>query len=226
MKVLVVDDEAPARRRLLRLLRRIPSVGAIDEAASAAEALSAIERLGPDVLFLDVRMPGLDGIGLAERCGSKAAIVFVTAHPEHAVAAFDLQSVDYLLKPVRLERLEEAVRRVRARGASAPPIVTTHEHGATIVVDATTVTRFRACDKYTAYVSEGREHLTDEPLVSLEARLAPVGFMRVHRAELVRLSAVRSLGAKDGAHWVVLQDGQVVSVSRRMAARLRERLGI
>ncbi|AKU97294.1 Response regulator receiver [Labilithrix luteola] len=239
---MLVDDEGPSRRRLRRMLEQIPGVDVLADEADPIEALARIAELAPDVVFLDIHMPGIDGLTLAERCARVPAIVFVTAHAEHAVRAFDLASVDYLLKPVRIERLEEAVGRVRSRqdrpteasgsssaarpGEDAPPRVIAYERGTKVFVDATTITRFRASDKYTAFVSEQRELLTEEPLVALEERLGGLGFVRVHRAELIRLSAVRSFRVEDGAHSVCLKDGQIVPVSRRMAASLRARLGL
>jgi DNA-binding LytR/AlgR family response regulator len=249
LRAVIVDDEAPARRRLVRLLQQIPDIEISAEAAEPEQALARISETEPDVLFLDIHMPGIDGLSLAERCAHVPAIVFVTAHREHAVRAFELESIDYLLKPVRLERLEEAVRRARGRcghraSAIAPnplspsgpngspaaehesPRVIAHERGTTTFVDARTITRFRASDKYTAFMSEDRELLTEESLVALEGRLSALGFVRVHRAELIRLSAVKAFRVEDGAHSVRLEDGQIVPVSRRMAASLRERLGM
>lgn len=226
MRALVVDDEAPARRRLLRLLARSSEIEVASEAASADEALAHVRRRAPDVVFLDVRMPGIDGLELAKRCGARTAIVFVTAHAEHAARAFDLDSVDYLLKPVRFERLAEAIGRVRARRVPSDPAprIVAHERGEMVVVSALTVTRFRASDKYTAFVVDGRELLTEESLASLEARLGRSGFVRVHRSELVRLDAVQALRTEDGSHSLRLHDGQVVPVSRRVASDVRARL--
>lgn len=227
LRAFVVDDEAPARRRLVRLLEQVRDVEVVAVTGDAEGASAQIAELRPDIVFLDVQMPGMDGLALAQRCAAPA-VVFVTAHAEHAVRAFELASVDYLLKPVRLERLEEAVHRARARAEQrAPePRIVAHDRGSTLFVDPRTVTRFHASDKYTAFASEGRELLTEESLSALEQRLAPFGFVRVHRSELVRLSAIRAFRAEDGAHAVRLDDGQVVPVSRRMATALRERLGI
>lgn len=229
LQAIVVDDEAPARRRLERLLDQL-EVDVVASLGEPMDALVQVERRKPDIVFLDIHMPGLDGLALAERCAG-VPVVFVTAHAEHAVRAFELDSVDYLLKPVRLERLEEAIRRARRvspgaspRSGSTAPVVV-HEHGTTLFVDPAVVTRFRASEKYTAFLAEGRELLTEESLVALEERLGPLGFVRVHRAELIRISAVRAFRVEDGAHSVRLEDGQVVPVSRRMVTPLRERLG-
>lgn len=226
MRALVVDDEAPARRRLLRMLDRSEAVESAAEAASAEDALLAIRRRPPDVVFLDIRMPDMDGLDLAAKCEHRTSIVFVTAHAEHAARAFDLDSIDYLLKPVRFERLTKALERVRARRANVEPEpkIVAHERGEMVIVSAASVSRFRAHDKYVAFFADGREHLTDESLASLEQRLARSGFLRVHRGELVRLDAVDALRTEGGVHSLLLKDGQVVPVSRRIASEVRIRV--
>jgi DNA-binding LytR/AlgR family response regulator len=242
MKVLVVDDEAPARRRLIRMLEEIPGVDVVGEAAGGLQALASLSRTQPDLMLLDICMPELDGLALASRYTHLPSIVFVTAHDEHAVRAFECNAVDYLLKPVRPERLAEAIRRARARGApaseslralpptearqSAAPRVITHDGGTLRLFDACSVTRFWASDKYTLFVAEGREQMTEEPLSSLEERLAAHGFVRVHRAELVRSSAIRALRSEHGVCEVCLDDGQVARVSRRSIALLKRELGL
>lgn len=246
MKILVVDDEAPARRRLIRLLGEIGDVEVVGEAGGGLEALACVSRTQPDLLLLDIRMPVLDGLELVSRYGHLPPVVFVTAYDEHAVRAFECNAVDYLLKPVRPERLAEAIRRARARrtpalesfqalssvkpGAQdrpdAVPRVITHEGGVLRLFDARAVTRFRASDKYTVFLADGREHLTEEPLNSLEERLLAHGFLRVHRAELVRTASIRALRADSGVHEVHLDDGQVARVSRRSVALLKRELGV
>lgn len=244
MRALIVDDEPPARRRLARLLAAVPGVELAGEAGSAAELLALLPAAGADVVFLDIRMPGLDGVALA-RTGVLPAIVFTTAYADHAVDAFDVRAVDYLLKPVRAERLVAAVERVRealaartgvaalaetlgklAAAPAAPPRITATSRGETRLFDARTITRFRAADKYTVFSADGAELETEESLVALEARLAPHGFVRTHRAELVNLGAVRALHRDAGGLTLELTDGQKVAVSRRHAALIRARLGI
>lgn len=231
MKVLVVDDEAPARRRLVRMLGRLGGVEVVGEAADGEEALALARRLAPDLLLLDIDMPEMDGLELAE-VPDLPPIVFTTAHAEHALRAFEVAAVDYLLKPISRERLAEAIDRARARVGAAPvgpggPVRVTARSGSTVyVVDAAEITRFHAEDKVTVFTHEGRELLLDESLSSLEQRLAAHGFMRTHRAELVRLSAVRALHTEDGSTSVELRDGSRAAVGRRMVAELKRRLGI
>jgi DNA-binding LytR/AlgR family response regulator len=239
LRVVVIDDEAPARRRLVRMLAEVGDVEVVGEAQDGLEALEVAERKAPDLLFLDIHMPGVDGLALAAQYARLPPVVFVTAYDEHALAAFELNAVDYLLKPVRLERLDEAVRRARARMATAlesfralPPVpspfprIVTHEQGAIRLFDARTIRRFSSSDKYTVFLADGAEHLTEEPLSALEKRLSSHGFVRVHRAELVRASAIVALCSEERGNEARLDDGQVARVSRRLLAQLKRELGL
>jgi len=240
VRVVVVDDEPLARRRLIRMLGAVGDVEVVADAADGTAALDAIARTRPDVLLLDIHMPGLDGLALAARYAELPPVVFITAHDEHAVRAFELGAVDYLLKPVRPARLAQAIERARSRQGSArdgfaalapaldtpAPRVVTSERGTIRLFDARAITRFRAIDKYTAFVAAGEEHLTEEPLAALEERLRGCGFVRVHRGELVALAAIESLGADGSGHLVRLRDGQVARVSRRLASALKAQLGL
>jgi DNA-binding LytR/AlgR family response regulator len=240
MKVLIVDDEAPARRRLRRMLDQLGGIELVGEADGGLSALREIERLQPDLLLLDIEMPDLDGMALAARYAHLPPVVFVTAHDEYAVRAFEANAIDYLLKPVRAERLAEALKRAQARTRSAaesfgalPPIgkseiprVVTHERETIRFFDARTITRFWASEKYTLFFADNKEHLTEEPLSALAERLAPWGFFRVHRAELIRITAVRALTSGDGIHEVRMEDGQIARVSRRLVGLLKKELGL
>jgi DNA-binding LytR/AlgR family response regulator len=234
MRVLVVDDEAPARRRLAHMLAAIDGIAAIDEASNGLDALAAIARARPDVLLLDIHMPGLDGLSLAARYADLPPVVFVTAYDEHAVRAFEVHAVDYLLKPVRPHRLAEAIDRVRTRSAPSArgfdalhlppptaPRVVTHQRGVIRFFDALAITRFWADAKYTMFRAHGSEHLTAESLSALAARLEPHGFLRIHRRELVRGSAIRALRIAAGLYIVELEDGQTAQVGRRSVAALK-----
>jgi DNA-binding LytR/AlgR family response regulator len=239
MKVVVADDEEPARRLLIRLLGQLGGISVVAEAADGIEALAAVGREAPELLLLDIDMPELDGLELAARYAHLPPIVFVTAHDEHALRAFDVGAVDYVLKPVQLERLAKALARARERNASAAaPLeallrtrgvegarVLAQERGELLIFDATGIDRFHASDKYTMFSVDGREHLTEEPLTALEERLRAFGFLRVHRAELVRVAAIRALTSAPGGHQARLADGQVVRVSRRFLPDLKRALG-
>lgn len=230
MRAFVVDDEGPARRRLSRMLEAIEGVRVIAQLEDGDAVLHALEREWPDVIFLDIRMPGLDGISLAQRGGDLPPIVFVTAYDEYAVRAFELDAVDYLLKPVRPERLGATVGRLRvrfpARASESVPRVVSATRGLFRVFDAREITRFWASEKYTCFAAEQTEHLTDESLNALEQRLSAFGFVRVHRAELVRLDSIRALRSIDAGHEVTLSDGQIARVSRRALTGIKTALGL
>ena len=233
LKVLVVDDEPLARERLARLLERVPNVELAGEAGSAREALEKIATLAPDVLLLDVEMPGMDGLELAATPGIPP-VVFTTAHVQFAADAFDLDAIDFLPKPVRVERLERALERARRRIAGGPDArsrvpaksLAVHEAGTIRFVDAAAVALFRARDKYTEFVLDGKELLVRESLDALEGRLGDA-FVRAHRSALVRRDAVRELTqSKDGTLVARVEGGATVEVSRRAAPNLRRALGV
>ena len=241
MRILVVDDEPLARARMVRLIGRIADSEVCGEAADGIEARERIRELAPDLVLLDVRMPGLDGMELALTTASLPPLIFTTAYSEHAVQAFEANAVDYLLKPVTLERLRAALDKVRRRAADpsrlasalrevlspASPVRITAQHGETLhVFDATVIARFHAGEKYTAFTVDGQEYLTEETLNALESRLAGRGYFRCHRAELVALRAVRGLRRVDDGHVARLEDDQEARVSRRSLIAFKQALGI
>ncbi|MET9802517.1 LytTR family DNA-binding domain-containing protein [Streptomyces sp. NPDC006368] len=246
LRVLAVDDEKPALEELLYLLRSDPRVRGAEGATDATEALRRMGRAldagpdgedGIDVVFLDIHMAGLTGLDVARLLAGFARpplIVFVTAHEGFAVQAFDLKAVDYVLKPVRKERLAEAVRRVSdltapASPPTAPPVGAPVEQ---IPVELGGVTRFVPIDDI-AYVeaqgdyarlhtSEG-SHLVRVPLSTLEERWAPRGFVRIHRSHLVALGRIDELRLDAGATTVRVGSAEL-AVSRRHARQLRDLL--
>lgn len=227
----VVDDEALARERLVRMLERIAGTEVVGEAENGSDALKQIEALKPDVVMLDVEMPGFDGLALAET-PRVPPIIFTTAHVQFAAEAFDLDAVDHLIKPVRQERLERALDRLARRTAAAKKPstaehqLTVHSAGAARFIDARRVCAFRAIDKYTEFTLDGEELLVRESLDSLEKRLVDSGFVRVHRSGLVRLDAVTALDGRGEGLVVRLVDGAEVEVSRQQAVELRRLLGL
>ncbi|MBK7863849.1 MAG: response regulator transcription factor [Archangiaceae bacterium] len=228
MKALIVDDEPVARARLRRLLEEVGGVEVVGEAGSGTAALELLPVLKPEVLLLDVEMPGLDGLALAER-PDLPPIIFTTAHPGFAADAFDVDAVDYLVKPVRKERLEKALAKFeRRRSASTDPHahrLTVHSTGETRFVDVRQVTAFRALDKYTELRLGDEELLVRESLDTLQERFAALGFVRVHRGTLVRRDAVVALERDGEGLRVKLTDGRTFEVSRRQAAELKRELG-
>jgi DNA-binding LytR/AlgR family response regulator len=228
LRVLVVDDEQPALDELVYQLDKDERVGTITACLSAPKALLELRDTEVDVVFLDVAMPGLDGLELASvlsRFKQPPHVVFVTAHTEHAVDAFDLHAVDYLLKPVREDRLREAVRRVTEVGASQPSedTIPVELGGVTRFVQRSEVRYVEAQGDYARLHTASGSHLVRLPLVSLEQRWAEHGFLRIHRSLLVALHHVDEVRVEDGRCAVVV-DGTVLQASRRHAPELRERL--
>jgi DNA-binding LytR/AlgR family response regulator len=249
LRALAVDDEKPSLEELLYLLRADPRVSSAEGAGDATEALRRINRAlesGPDgpeaidVVFLDIHMPGLDGLDLARLLTGFARpplVVFVTAHEGFAVQAFDLKAVDYVLKPVRRERLAEAVRRVVELCAAelldaAPPIPVHEPDPDHIPVELGGVTRFVAVDDITHVEAQGDyarlhtaqgSHLVRIPLSTLEERWRARGFVRIHRRHLVALRHVAELRLDAGTVSVLVGEVEL-QVSRRHARELRDLL--
>jgi two-component system response regulator AlgR len=244
LQVLIVDDEPLARTRLRALLDncREPQAAVAGEAASAEQALALVQRVPVDVALLDIHMPGVDGMQLAQTLRELAPapqIVFVTAYPEHAVQAFELEAVDYLTKPVRLDRLQAALRKVQRildsqRDAQAPlgtESLVINERGRVVLVPLSEVLYLKAELKYITVGTAQREYVLDSSLNQLEEKY-PGRFIRVHRNALVARQAVRELVRRhedaDGEGWAVVLAGigQPFTVSRRQIGALREALGL
>jgi DNA-binding LytR/AlgR family response regulator len=239
LRVLVVDDEPPALEELSWLLRQDDRIVDVLTASSGADALRSLDAGNIDVVFSDISMPGLDGMELARviaRFVERPQVVFVTAHDEHAVDAFAVDATDYVMKPVRADRLAEAVRRVVAAadpgsgsGAASAPAPPEDER---IPVELAGVTRFitrsqiryaQAQGDYARLHTASGSHLVRIPLSTLEERWAAAGFVRIHRSTLVSLSHVKEVRMEHGRCSVVL-DGTELQVSRRHTRELRDRL--
>lgn len=243
---LVVDDEQPARDELAWLLERHPRIGRVVTCPSATEALRVLHdgggdgtARGIDVVFLDIAMPGLTGLELAGVLAAfrePPAVVFVTAHDEHALEAFDLSAVDYLLKPLREDRLAEAVRRVLDRSARSAPgptgprpapdeQVRVERGGVTRFLPRSAITHVEAQGDYARLHArlegESASYLVRTPLATLEEEWADAGFVRVHRSLLVALGHVQEVRMEAG-RCTVLVDGTELGVSRRHTRTLRE----
>lgn len=234
LRALIVDDEVPALEELAWLLGKDPRVGSIRKASSGAEALRALDAEPVDVIFSDIKMPGLDGLDLARvlaRFSQRPQVVFVTAYDRHALDAFDLRATDYVMKPVRAERLAEAVRRVvEAVGNTNDPPGRTEDE--TIAVELGGVTRFvqrsqvryvEAHGDYARLHTAVSSHLVRVPLTTLEERWAAAGFVRIHRSTLVALSQVDEIRV-DGGRCTVRLGDRLLQVSRRHTKELRDRL--
>lgn len=249
IRTLLVDDEPHARERLRRLLAEHADVELVGEAGDGVQALAAIERLRPDLVLLDIQMPELDGLAVAAalpREPSPPAIVFATAHDAHALRAFELAAVDYLLKPIRKERLAASLERVR-RGAESGPgpgdlaravlarlpqpsrRMAVRSGAKYVVFDTSRIAAVLAQDHYAAILVDGREHLSDDSLDKVMERLDPASFVRVHRSAIVNLEFVQELHQEGDRKYVaVLADdpGTRVPIARDRLDDLRQRLGI
>lgn len=230
LQVLVVDDERPALDELAWLLGRDARIGDVLTTDSAAEALRVLQEEQVDAVFMDIRMPGLTGLDLAKvlsRFKEPPPVVFVTAYDEHAVAAFDLHAADYVLKPVREDRLAEAVRRVvEARGTSTPveeDTIAVELGGRTRFVARNEVRYVEAQGDYARLHTAEGNHLVRVPLTSLEEEWRDAGFVRIHRSLLVSLAHVEEV-RMDAGRCTVVVGGQPLAVSRRHTRELRDLL--
>jgi two-component system response regulator AlgR len=239
MNVLIVDDERLARLRMAALLGDLAaelSLGHVAEAADAEQALAWLRANDCDVLLLDIQMPGTDGVQLAARLKAELpqppAVVFVTAHAEHALAAFELDAVDYLTKPVRLGRLRAALQRAAERRprVAEEPVLVVNDRGRVVRVPFDDVLYLKAELKYVTLRTATHTHVLDEPLADLETRLG-ARFLRVHRNALVARRAVRALERRpvdggDDEGWAVrvAPVDEWLAVSRRQLAAVREAL--
>jgi two-component system LytT family response regulator len=243
IRVLIVDDEPIARRGIRQQLRGEADLEVMGECGDGAAAIDAITELAPDLVFLDIQMPEVDGFDVVEAIGvaRMPAVVFVTAYDEHALRAFDVHAVDYVLKPIDRHRFRTAVERARRRLAHAPEQFDrriaaalgelgrrAHDYakrlaikgdGRVILVDVDEVDRLEAAGNYVEVHSAARHHLVRETMASLEARLDPARFVRVSRSSIVNATRVRELQPMfNGDFVVVLRDGTKVAGSRRYRA--------
>jgi DNA-binding LytR/AlgR family response regulator len=230
MKILITDDEAPARARLRFLLDELGESDVI-EASSVSEAIRQTADAGVDVILLDIRMPLLDGFDLVSLLPEpKPAIIFVTAYDEHAVKAFDVEATDYLTKPVRKERLQQALARVRktSGGKSAGKLtrITAERANTLHVLDVDDCAVFHADDKLTYVRFQGAAYRVASTLDELEARLDVDRFIRSHRHSIVNLAQVASIRSDIGGWVIKLKDGTEWDVARRRVGELKERVGM
>lgn len=250
IRALIVDDEPLARRGIRQLLAPYRDIVVVGECRDGREALRALDTLDPrpDLVFLDVAMPGLDGLEVVRRHGAARmpAVVFVTAHDEFAVRAFEAQALDYLVKPLAEARFRATIARVRRRmrtddalalagrlsallrGRDSEPRsdrVAIPTRGGASFVDMDEVEWIEAEDDHVGIHAGGKRHRTRRSLASFEGRLDPARFVRIHRTAIVRLDQVRELrtgGA--GEARVILRNGTELPVSRRRLARVKELL--
>lgn len=254
IRAVIVDDEPPARENLRLLLEVQEDVEVVAECGSGARAVRAIEELEPDLVFLDVQMPSMDGFEVIEAVGPARMpiTVFVTAYDRYALRAFETRALDYLLKPFDDERFGEALDRARERlrqrdesdfarrilslvedrrpGSGGKDGFLSHltvrERDRVVVLDVDDVDRFEAAGDYVAVHVGGRSHLIDDTMKSLEAELDPDRFVRIHRSHIVRVDRIRELQPFfHGDYVVTLEDGTELRLSRTRREALERALG-
>jgi two-component system LytT family response regulator len=246
LTVLVVDDEPLAREGLRMLLAADPEVGAVHEARNGSEAVSAIRERGPDLVFLDVQMPELDGFGVVEEVGAAAMppVVFVTAHDQYAIQAFEVNAIDYLLKPVTGERFAKALARVKLRlGAktgedagrqilslletiASPPRywkrLAVRRQGKTVFVEIGDVDWIEADENYVQVHAGASAHLLHVTMSALEKSLDPELFLRIHRSAIVNVTRIRELQpANHGEYVITLSNGVRLQSGRLYHEKLK-----
>jgi two-component system LytT family response regulator len=243
MNVLIVDDEPLAREGMALLLKEEPSIASVVEARNGAEAVEAIRARRPDLVLLDVQMPEMDGFGVLKEIGAERMppVIFVTAHDQYAIKAFEVNAIDYLLKPVTRERCSQALARVRERisqGAdnqhvmsllqqlAAPPRylqrVALRSAGKIAFVSIEDILFVQAAENYVQLNLKASRHLLHVPIATLEASLDPQEFLRIHRSIIVNVRHVREL--ETGAHGeyiVVLQGGTKLQSSRSYHEKIK-----
>ena len=233
IRALIIDDEKPARDRLRRLLTDLPLYGVAGEAASGSQALEMIRELEPDILLLDISMPGMDGMSLArvlQDGGASAAVIFCTAYQDQAIRAFEVEAVDYLVKPVRTERLEKALEKARRylgrdQGQREEHYLRSTVGGKVVLTSIHSVIALVAEDKYTTVIHEKGTTVIDESLTELDRRFKDL-FFRIHRNSLISRKHLRGLERTSEGHTQVLLSGtdRKPEVSRRNIASLRKLL--
>jgi two-component system LytT family response regulator len=245
MRVIIVDDELLARAVLREYLAAYADVDIVGECANGFEAVKAIAELAPDLVFLDIQMPKLDGFEVVELAGPKTHYVFVTAYDQFALRAFEVHALDYLLKPFSRERLEQALAHIRARivtpgspqageGAVAAAVeaaqrrtplerILIRDGSRVQVIPAAQIDYIEAQDDYVQVVAAGRAWLKSQRLAELEEQLDAGAFLRVHRSYIVSLAAIERIdpSGKDG-HCAVLRGGARIPVSRSGYQKLRD----
>ncbi len=228
LRTLIVDDEPLAIERMQVLCAEIPGIAVIGTANDGECALRLTEKLAPDLLLLDMTMPGIDGLGVASQLARKEhapAIIFVTAHEDFAVAAFDLEAVDYVLKPVARERLERAIERALVRRDAAPREKASASEwleefwvpnrSELLRIAAGEVQRIDAERDYVRLHAGERTYMLLQTIAGLEARLDPAKFIRIHRSTILRRDFIRGLRHEGLGVWCVeLADGQELRIGR------------
>ena len=236
LKAIIVDDEAPARSELNFLLDEIGQVEVVAEAANVREAIEKLKDIGADIMFLDVNMPGANGLALAEaltKLKYPPYVIFVTAYSEFAVKAFEVNATDYLVKPVETDRLKQAINKVyqliSSQGKStSSERIPVEKGGKRLLIPANKIRYIMAKDDYSYLHTDTDRFLSTVSLAQLEEKLEPLGFFRVHRGYLVNLDCVAEVEAEKGGRLVLTLTGEEdkILVSRRKAPAFKKALGL
>jgi two-component system, LytTR family, response regulator len=239
-RAVIVEDEAISRQRLRELIARVDWIDCIGEAGDGLSAVKLIDELEPDLLFLDIEMPGINGLEVLGRIKHEPAVVFTTAYDRYAVTAFELEAIDYLLKPFGTKRLDAALERVKKtlQSESAVPVaeraraaldsreaftrIFVRDRGRIVPVAITAIDRLEAEDDYVGVHAGGRRYLVYLSMNEFEARLDRERFVRIHRSHIVNLDSVAAFLPEDGGRLVIeMKDGTKLSASRTRSRELR-----
>lgn len=233
MRVLIADDEPIARRILREHLENIPDVEIAGEAATGPEAVEQIFQSKPDLVLLDMEMPGLDGLSVVRtlRGAESPQIIFVTAYGQHALEAFEVGALDYLLKPVREDRLQKAIEKARREKpptsvpvASTPPRKVVGRKGSDLyLLDPKEIVAFQADGELVHIITTTERYLADHSLKVLEKELSSAGFRRVHRSSMINTDHIRKISPLSSKRWLLkMSNGFEATVSKRLANIIRE----
>jgi two-component system, LytTR family, response regulator len=246
MKVILADDEVLARQKLRQFLQDEPDIQIVGEGASALETIDLVQFTNPDLILLDIQMPGMDGFDIISALSHTPAtasprIIFTTAYDQYALRAFEINAIDYLLKPFTRERLKQAIQRARGHVHNAPHLAsdgTSHavaayttrvvfkSKGRILFLPVEEIRWIGAEENYIRICTERETHLLRETMARFEAKLDPKTFLRVHRSAIVNLQHVKEIrtDACEGDGFVVMRDGQRVPISRAYRARITQLL--
>lgn len=232
LRVLIVDDEPLARRGVRARLAEHADIKIVGECTDGQAAVRAIRAKHPDLVFLDIQMPGLDGFGVIERIGREQmpTVVFLTAFDEHAIKAFEAEAMDYLLKPIDDDRFARTLERVRERiahrnaenrEATGTARIAVRDRGRVVMLEANEISHLVADGDYVQLYAGGRQYLLRETMGAIEARLPRTRFVRVHRSYIVSVAFVRELlPLRNGEQVVVMRNGARLRLSRTYRSRL------
>lgn len=232
MKAIIVDDERLARNELKRLLEEHPEVNVIEECNSAEDAIVAVDKLKPDVVFLDIHMPGKDGFGVLEELDYMPHVIFITAYDEYAIKAFEVNALDYLLKPIEVDRLKDAINKVKAE--LVDPVEKSEKLGVNDqvfvkdgdrcwFVNLSDVPMFESEGNYVRVYFDKNKPLILKSLNNLSNKLDETSFFRANRKFIINLNWVESIeNWFNGGLMVRLKNGEKVEISRRQASKFKE----